>query len=182
VGLYLQVGIGMSAVMAGLIMGMQAFGAMTVSRYSVKLFKQYGIKKPVTIGLTGLAVLSPAILLIHQPQMIVLGIVLFFIRGLFSGLCGTPIQTLSVLHFSKNQLAQVNSIFNACRQVAISFGIALSSILLSVGLKLNHVNSHLIANYPIALKVFGLGFLMLTIVACVGIYLAQKEIQGDEDA
>lgn len=171
IGMYLQVGIGMSAVFAGLIMGMQAVGAMAISRYSVKLYHQYGAKKIIAWGLGGVAVITPAILLISQPNMIWLGISLFFVRGLFSGLCGTPIQTLSVTGFSKHQLPQVNSIFNTCRQVAISLGIALSSIMISWGLKLNALDSHHIANYSLALHVFSWGFVMLTGAALLGVYV-----------
>ena len=177
IGMYLQVGIGMSAIMAGLIMGMQAFGAMAVSRYSMTLFKRYNnVKQPVTWGLIGLAILSPAILLINQPTMIIFSLILFFIRGLFSGLCGAPIQILSVMNFAKQELGQVNSIFNMGRQVSISLGIALFSMLIAFGLKVNHINTQSISNYHLAFHVFIWGFIILSIISLIGIYVVQKEI------
>jgi MFS family permease len=164
----------MSASTAGLIMGMQAVGAMTTSRYSVKLFNQYGPKIPIIIGLAGVAILSPCIMIIQQPNMINFGIVLFFIRGIFSGLCGSPIQTLSIIDFSKEKISQVNSIFNACRQVAISLGIAISSIFISIGLEINGAVDIRNVNQEQVFDVFVLGFWSIPIIAIIGILITKK--------
>lgn len=155
VGIYLQNGVGMSAVMAGSIMGMQAIGAMVTMPYSVRLYKQFGIKMPLIIGLIGVAVLSPCILFIHSPTQFFFGLGLFFLRGIFSGLCGVPIQTLSVIDFEKEAMGQVNSIFNACRQVAISLGVAVSSLLVALA-----------GNYT-------LGFFALFFIALAGVAITQ---------
>lgn len=147
VSIYLQVGATISTTTTRLIIGTQAIGAMVTSRYSVKLFNKYGPKIPIILGLGGVAVLSPCIMLIRQPNMANLGIILFFIRGIFSGLCGTPIQTLSVISFSKEEIGQASSIFNTCRQVAINLGVAISSILLFLGLKINRSSVYLLIFY-----------------------------------
>jgi len=73
IAMYLQVGVGMSAMVAGLIMGMQAIGAICTSRYSVKLFHQFGPALPIIIGFLGIAVVTPCILLINTPTMILIG-------------------------------------------------------------------------------------------------------------
>ena len=78
VGIYLQMGVGMSASMAGLVMGMQAIGAICTSRYSVKLFNRHGAKLPITIGLMGVAVLSPLVLFIRCADMLGFALLLFF--------------------------------------------------------------------------------------------------------
>ncbi len=171
VGMYLQVGIKMPASTAGLIMGMQAIGAMMVSRYSVRLFNRYGAKMPIAIGLAGVAILSPCILLLRAPDTIVFGSLLFLIRGIFSGLCGTPIQTLSVIDCAKEKIAQVTSVFNACRQVAISSGIACSSILLSVGFQGRELSSGILVDINQVMLVFAPGFIWISIVAFVGVLI-----------
>lgn len=178
IGMYLQVGIGMQATMAGLIMGMQAVGAMATNRLSVKWFHTYGVAMPIIIGLLGIALLSPCILLISHPNMIAFGLSLFFARGLFSGLCGSPIQTLSIMDANKAELGSVNSIFNASRQIAISLGIALSSVVMSVGLKHNHVTPGALMNYAMALHVFGAGFILITLVALLGIGITYVSLGG----
>lgn len=174
VGMFLQVGIGFSAIIAGLIMGMQAIGAMATSRYSARLFNVYGPKIPISIGLAGVAILSPCILLINNPHLMIFGLALFFIRGIFSGLCGTPIQTLSVIGFHKEEMSSINSIFNACRQVSISFGVAVSSILMGIGLHFSGLNGIGDISPDAALKVFGLGFWAIPIVAIIGIIVVQS--------
>jgi len=172
VGIYLQLGIGMSASDAGLIVGTQALGAMVTSRYSVKLFERHGAKRPIVMGLAGVAALSPAILFIHTPNASLFGAGIFFLRGIFSGLCGAPIQALSVIGFSKEKLAQVNSLFNACRQIAISLGVAISSVLLGLSLKI----LHLIHIEPIdklqVVKIFCLAFGAIPFFAFLGIVIA----------
>lgn len=177
IGLYLQIGIGFSPSMAGLVMGMQSFGAMMTVRYSMRLLQHYGAQLPIMIGLLGIALLSPCILLIDKPILTMLGLSLFFIRGIFSGLCGAPIQTLSVIDAEKEQLSQVNSLFNTGRQIAISLGVAISSILISIGLHLNDVHHNVIANHMLALKVFGSAFVAITIIASLGIILARQNRQ-----
>lgn len=174
VGLFLQAGAGFSAILAGLIMGTQAIGAMVTSRYSVSLFNKYGPKFPIVVGLLGIAILSPMLMLINSPQRLMEGIVLFFGRGLFSGLCGTPIQTISVIGFEKEEMGTVNSIFNACRQVSISLGVAISSLLLALGMH----SSSLALTSPLpvdkALNVFVYGFLGIPFVAIIGILIALR--------
>lgn len=171
IGMYLQVGLGMSAIWAGLIMGMQAFGAISTNRYSVKLFNQYGAKLPIISGLAGVALLSPVILLINNAHMILFGLILFYIRGLCSGLCGVPLQTLSVIKMSRDQIGPANSIFNASRQIAISLGVALSSIFIALGLKLNGLTGASSMASSQAFAVFGWAFLIVPTIAIIGILI-----------
>ncbi len=171
IAIYLQMGIGMSATIAGLVMGMQAIGAITTSRYSVKLFN-LNPKLPLIAGLSGVAILSPCILFIEHT-MIPLALLLFFVRGLFSGLCGTPIQTLSVISFNKEQIGAINTIFNACRQVSISVGVAISSALIMIGMQWSHLslNQYTPLSIENTLKIFGPGFIAISIVAIIGIMI-----------
>lgn len=169
VGLFLQAGIGFAATMAGLMMGMQAISAMMVSRYSVRMFNTYGPRRPIIIGLLGVAIISPMLMLINAPDKWWLGLLLFFVRGIFSGLCGTPIQTISVIAFDKKEIGTINTIFNTCRQVSISLGVAASSVLIALGFHLAHLPAA--ANVPAdkAFQVFAYGFWMLPIVALIGV-------------
>jgi len=175
IGMYLQIGVGLSATMAGLVMGMQAIGAIITSRYSVRLFNLYGAKLPITIGFLGIGILSPCVMLINSAAMIWVALILFFLRGIFSGLCGTPIQTLSVISFEKEQIGAVNTIFNACRQVSISFGVAISSGLMTAGMYLANLNQNTqLISASDSIKVFGFGFLVMPIVAMIGIAIVQS--------
>ncbi len=173
IGLYLQAGIKFSATLAGLMMGMQAIGAILVSRYSVKLFKAYGAKLPIMIGLSGVGLLSPLILFINTPNLLLAGLLLFLVRGLFSGLCGAPIQTLSVIGFDKTEIPSSSAIFNASRQVSISLGVTISSLLMSFGLHLSNLKGTIIPDDKV-LQVFAFGFLVMPCIALVGVIVARK--------
>ncbi|MBA2651153.1 MAG: MFS transporter [Tatlockia sp.] len=167
--LYLQAGIGFSATLAGLMMGMQAIGAMAISRYSVRLFNQYGARLPLIIGFAGIAIITPMIMLIDRTSLLYFGLILFLIRGFFSGLCGTPIQILSVIGFDKDEIGSIISIFNTCRQVSISLGVALSSLLIAFGLYFSGLAGT--ENIPSEkiFSVFIYGFLAISIIALIGI-------------
>ncbi len=174
VGIYLQMGVGMSATTAGIIMGMQAFGAMSSSRYSVKLFNKHGPTAPLMIGLAGIGIITPCIMFIHHKDMILLGAILFFARGVFSGLCGTPIQTLSVMDCSQEKLGQANSLFNIGRQISISLGIAASSILLSYSLSMNNLIGVEDINPTQSINIFFINFIFITVIAFIAILVSNN--------
>ena len=173
IGMYLQVGVGMSAMVAGLIMGMQAIGAICTSRYSVKLFHQFGPSLPIIIGFIGVAVITPCILLINAPTMILIGGAILFIRGLFSGLCGTPIQTASIIGFNKEDVGRASAVFNAGRQISISFGIALTSLLITYGFKLHGLDP-LQQTLPPNKVVFYYAFMLIPLVSILGILITTQ--------
>ncbi|MDF1758334.1 MAG: DHA2 family efflux MFS transporter permease subunit [Legionellaceae bacterium] len=169
VSMYLQVSAGMSAKITGLVMGMQAVSALLISRYTVKLFKDYGAKLPLVIGLTGIGVLTPCILFIHEKDMLYLGITILFVRGLFSGLCGPLIHTLSIIGFKNNQISKASALFSAVRQIAIALGIALSSVLINLGFKINNIPFTETLT-RLDRKVFVSAFIFIPVVCIYGIW------------
>lgn len=172
IGMYLQVAVGMSAMMAGFIMGMQAFGAICTSRYSVKLFNHFGPTRPIVWGFIGIIIFTLAILFIQTPEHVFFGCAILFLRGIFSGLCGTPIQTASVIDFEKADVGRASAIFNAGRQVSISLGIALSALLISYGLKVNHLTQATILGRGLGYEAFHYAFMMIPVAALLGIVVA----------
>ena len=177
VGVYLQIGAGMSALMAGMIMGMQALGAICTSRLSVKLFNQYNARLPMIIGFSGIAFFSMAILWIDASSPLALGLGLLFVRGLFSGLCGAPLQAISILGFHKDDVSRASSVFNIGRQLSISLGIALSSLLLGFGFRIYGID--LVHPQTLNNKVaFLAAFLLIPVMAFLGI-LVIKTLDDD---
>ncbi len=174
IGMFLQMGVGFIASLAGLMMGMQAVGAILISRYSVRLFNRYNPQLPIIIGLLGIAVLSPLIMLVNSVTFIWFGLGIFLIRGLFSGLCGVPIQVLSVINFDKSEVGEINGIFNICRQISISLGVAISSLLISLGLYLKQVDSNLMITKSLSIEVFQYGFYAISVVALLGVWITSK--------
>jgi EmrB/QacA subfamily drug resistance transporter len=174
-GIYLQTAAQLSASQAGLILGMQALGAMAVSRYSVYLFHHKGPGYPIGLGLLGIACLTPCVLFIRGPGDLSVGIGLFFLRGLFSGLCGAPIQALSVMGFPQRLLGQATALFNISRQVSISFGVVVASLLLSTGFALQgfEKKSCLLNGLCPSAAVFSVNFCEIVVVALLGVALTR---------
>ncbi len=165
ISIYLQLGARMSALETGAIIGMQALGALFISRYSVKLFHRHGPGVPIIIGLIGVALISVSILYIRSPEQFFVGGFLLFLRGIFTGLCGVPIQMLSVIAFNKEQAGKASAIFNITRQIAISVGIALFSLLIAYNSpSANDITS---LNY----HDFYLSFLLIPVMAILGIII-----------
>lgn len=173
IGLYLQVGLGFSAINTGLILGMQAIGAIVMNRPAVYFYKKHGPRLQIIIGLSGIAVLSYAILFLirdNTTPALYSGLLILFLRGLFSGVCGTPIQTLSVISFQKSEMGHVNALFNMCRQMAISFGIAISAVLISMGAKLNHDSlAGALQPYTTTYSTFHYAFMLIPVFCLLGI-------------
>ena len=173
IGLYLQIGLGFSAIHTGIILGMQAIGAILTSRLSVYFYKKYSAYIPVSIGFIGVAFFSYAILFFIRSNtefMLFIGMSILLLRGIFSGLCGAPIQTLSVISFEKSEMADVSAIFNTSRQIAISFGIAVSSLLISYGAKVTNsslTNFH--QPYTIVHATFQYAFWLIPIMCMFGL-------------
>ncbi len=169
IGIYLQVGVGMSAFIAGIIIGMQAIGAMFTNRLSVKLFYAYGPGITLIAGFIGLLIFSIGILFIKTPADYLLGCLILFSRGLFSGICGIPLQLISLLGFENQQISQASAVSNAVRQVAITLGIALASFMISYGIKTQHA---ILINGLLTLSVFYGAFILIFISALIGIGLS----------
>ena len=134
IAIYLQMNVGYTAMLAGMIMGMQAFGAICSSRLSVHLYECHSAKLPISVGWIGVGVISPRILCLNPSTPVWLGFVVLFVRGLFSGLCGAPIQAIGIGGFSNEQIGQAAAAFNIVRQLSISLGISLSALLLSIAI------------------------------------------------
>lgn len=134
IAIYLQMNVGYSAMLAGSVMGMQALGAICTSRLSVRLNERYSAKLPISIGLSGVGIITPLILYLQTDTPIILGFIILFVRGLLSGLCGAPIQAMGLIGFSNEQIGQAAAAYNVGRQLSISLGIALSALLLSIAI------------------------------------------------
>lgn len=169
IGIYLQVGVGISAFIAGIIIGMQAIGAMCTNRLSVKLFYALGPSKTLITGFLGLLFFSICILFIKTPNDYLFGCLIMFFRGLFSGICGIPLQLISILGFKNRQISQATAVNNAVRQVAITLGIALASFMISYGIKTQHA---LLTHGLLLRSVFYGAFNLIFVSAIIGMALS----------
>ncbi|MCH9755583.1 MAG: DHA2 family efflux MFS transporter permease subunit [Gammaproteobacteria bacterium] len=173
VSAYLQLSVEMSALTTGMTMGMQAIGAMCTSRLSVLLFNQYGPKVPIVSAFIGIAVVTPFILLINPSSAFILGASILLLRGFCSGLCGAPMQTISILEFKNEEISRASALFNIGRQLSISLGIALSALLIAYGYRRYHIDITDVA-LVVPKAVFYPAFSLLVIMPMLGIVTALK--------
>ncbi len=173
IAIFLQLGVGHTAIEAGMIMGMQALGAICTSRLSVKWFHMYSAKRPIITGLTGIGLITPLILTLNEATPLWIGLGILFIRGLFSGLCGAPMQTIGILGFAATEVSRVAAVYNIIRQLSISLGIALSSLLLSFAIRDSGIHDfRLLADYD--KTVFYGAFLLVSLSVFLGAYVASR--------
>lgn len=131
IALYFQMEVGMNPMESGLSMLVQPLGTILMLPISARFFNRYGPKYAMIFGMLGLAGTTLLILLVTHPSQIALAAGIMFIRGLVIGCVNGPIQASSMFDIQKEDTPSASTIFSAGRQVAISLGIALSSMLLS---------------------------------------------------
>ncbi|MDF1646495.1 MAG: DHA2 family efflux MFS transporter permease subunit [Legionellaceae bacterium] len=173
VSAYLQLSAEMSALTAGMTMGMQAIGAMCTSRFSVLLFNHYGPKVPIILAFIGIAMITPCILSIDTSSVFAWGASILLFRGFCSGLCGAPMQAMSILEFKDKEISRASALFNIGRQLSISLGVALSALLITCGYHYYQVDMRDVALH-VPKAVFYPAFSLLAIVPALGILTAFK--------
>lgn len=168
---YLERGLGFSALYTGLIIGLQALGAMLGCRTSPKLFNRFGPGLPLSIGLLGIALTTPLLLVLNSSDQVAVAGAILIVRGVFIGLCGPAIQTAGIIDFGKIKVSRVSALFIAGRQISISLGVCISSLLISYGLYQSQATLESI-DPTTAYNIFHYAFYMLSIVAIMGLLIS----------
>ena len=172
-GTYLQTAGRLTPSQAGFVLGMQALGAISSSRFSARLFHVFGPHVPIISGLLGLTFATPCILFVQGPEQMYIGGLVFFARGLSSGLCGPMIQTLSVTSMPKSSLGQASSLFHMGRQISVSLGGVLSSLLFSLGCYVAHITGSCALTGQTGRHLFFFNFIAIVMVGLTGAWLAR---------
>lgn len=182
IGLYLQLGLGMSPMHAGLVIAMQAVGALIVATGARKLFYKKGAVLPISLGLIGVAIVTPLVLLVNSKTQISFACILLFLRGICSGFIGTPLHTISMLdkELSQKILGRIGSMFNIARQLSISLGICISALAISLSNHFYHFDymDHSLG-YSNSLKLFSGGIICITLFCVIGAIFSFRLDNGE---
>ena len=170
IAIYLQMNVGYSGMLPEMMMSTQALGAICSSRFSVKLFERYSATLPISLGFIGIGITTLLILCLDPTRPIWLGLGILFVRGLMSGLCGAPIQAISIAEVSKEQMDQAAATFNIMRQLALSLGIALTALLLNMGIRA-YDSSWLLNQHKL---VFYSPFVLISFSAWCGVWIIMR--------
>jgi MFS family permease len=100
---------------------------------------------------------------IKSPNDILLAAFILWIRGLVIGLVNGPLQASTMFYIEKQETGRASSIFNAIRQIGISLGVAVSSMLLAFEFR---------RLGDFSLHSFELAFVVTSLVAVFGALIA----------
>lgn len=128
--LLLQITLGYSAQVAGFLMAPIAIGIVLVKAFTMPLMRLLGYKKMLitnTVLISGL-LLALTLIDAHTPLSIIALITLCF--GLLLALQFGAMNSLAYVEISLVQLSSASSITSTIQQLATSFGVAVSALLL----------------------------------------------------
>lgn len=174
IGFYLQLGLGFSPQQTGIILAMQAVGAMIVAIPAKNAFYKYGPKLQMGAGLTGIAIITPLILLTSSISQLWFVATLMLSRGLCSGCVGPPLHSISLYDAGSNKadLGRMGSIFNIGRQLSISLGVCVSTLIVNITnffLKFDYLHHTL--THAGAIKLFGGSIIAISIFSLMGAFI-----------
>ncbi len=172
VALYFQVGLGMTPIQSGLAMCTQPIGSIMMLPISARVFNKFGPKYSIMFGLFGLSVTTYFIFLIKSPNDFAFAALLLWIRGLVIGFVNGPVQASALFDIKRADTGRASSVFNAGRQVAISFGVALSSLVLASGFRELNINANALTANTNSLPIFERAFIMLAFISFLGVLVA----------
>ena len=129
--LLLQAEMGFSPLESGLITFPQAIGVVMMVQPVNRLYKRVGPRRLVMIGTAGGTVTTLAFLLVDLDTSRWLIQLIMLARGWSFAFALVPMQAVAFATISSELTGRASAIFNACRQVAASFGVALLGTVLT---------------------------------------------------
>ncbi|WP_254063455.1 MFS transporter [Rhodanobacter sp. L36] len=128
--LFLQVGCGWSPVMAGLMMVPQALGSISAKWVISRALVHFGYRRLLLGNTLAVALLLAAFALLGPTSPVWLIASLTFLYGAFSGLQYTAMNTLIYNDLDIKHASMASSMASTAQYLAMSFGIALSTLLM----------------------------------------------------
>lgn len=171
--LLLQVGLGYSAQLSGLLLVPIAIGIMIVKALSLTFLRYFGFKRLLILNtfFVGFALFAFQIINSSTPILLIAG--LTFVFGFLIALQYSGMNSLAYADVDAEDHSAATSIVSTMQQVAQSFGVAMSALLLRI------FSSHLGENFPLTPAVFHHAFLSLGFLtflsALVFIHLTPKD-------
>ena len=136
--LFLQIGAGWSPTAAGLILIPQAIAMMLMKTLIDRLLKRYGYRRVLRVNTLLAAVLLASFSLLQANTPAWAIALLVFAYGFVMSLQYTSMNTLGFVDLSPERASQAASLTSAVQYLAVSFGIALASLLLALFLGGHH--------------------------------------------
>ncbi|HEX7110970.1 MAG TPA: DHA2 family efflux MFS transporter permease subunit [Mizugakiibacter sp.] len=169
--LFLQMGCGWSPIAAGLMMVPQALGAMLVKPLIHRLLGRYGYRRLLAANTVVVALLLVLFALPSAETPAVLIAAQVFVYGLVMSLQYTAMNTLTFVDLPHEHAAMASSMGSTVQYLAMSFGIALATLLMAVFL-----HGHAPADYVFAFRRAVLALGVLTLLAAAVFRLLRRDV------
>jgi len=133
--LFLQIGCGWSPLMAGLMMVPQALGSISAKWVINRALVHFGYRRLLLGNTLMVAVLLAAFALLGPTSPVWVIALLTFLYGSFAGLQYTAMNTLIYNDLDIRHASMASSMASTAQYLAMSFGIALSTLLMAAMLQ-----------------------------------------------
>jgi len=153
--LFLQVGCGWSPLMAGLMMVPQAAGSIAAKWAVNRALVHFGYRRLLTGNTLIVALLLASFALLGPTSPMWLIVLLTFCYGAFSGMQYTAMNTLVYQDVDVKDASMVSSLASTMQYLAMSFGIALSTLLMEAMLQ-GHSDEHYVQAFRWTVLLLGL--------------------------
>ena len=180
--LLFQIGFGMSAFHAGLLMLASAVGNLGTKAVTTRILQRYGFRTTslASVTIAGVSIIACGCLTPASPLAWVM--IVIFTYGVMRSMQFSTLATLAYADIPAPQMSSANSLWNAANQMAIGLGIAIGALGLRLAASFRHVSANVSANATDAsvvpidhlmLSDFRWAFLaagVLTLISVIGYY------------
>ena len=129
--LFLQLERGLSPLQSGLVTFPQAIGVMLMAPVLTRLYPRVGPRRLVVLGLVLASLTTIPLVQMDLDSNLWTIRVVMLLRGMGFGFMLIPLQTAAFATISMNETGRATAVFNATRQVAQSFGVAIGATVLT---------------------------------------------------
>jgi len=178
--LLLQSEMGLSPFESGVTTFPQAIGVVSMVQIAGRIYNRVGPRRMMMTGLLGLAITTLAFLFVELDTSQWWIRLIMLCRGWTFALVLIPIQTTAFASMRPHEMGRASAIFNANRQVAASFGVALLATALSNRLSANDAVLGNPATAHGAITAFHEAFVVAAVLAFLGMLAAL--LISDRDA
>jgi EmrB/QacA subfamily drug resistance transporter len=135
--LMFQVGFGLNAFQAGLLMLGLFAGNLGMKTVTTPVLRRFGFRSVLLVNgvLVALAILACATLTPHTPRTVILAVL--FVNGLCRSMQFTCLSTIAFADVPKPQLSSATSFSSMVTQMSMGMGVAVGAIALRIGALLN---------------------------------------------
>jgi EmrB/QacA subfamily drug resistance transporter len=162
--LMFQVGFGLNAFQAGLLMLGLFAGNLGMKTVTTPVLRRFGFRSVLLVNgvLVALVILACATLTAHTPRIVILAVL--FVNGLCRSMQFTCLSTIAFADVPKPQLSSATSFSSMVTQMSMGMGVAVGAIALRMGALLN---KHM-GDTP-TVPDFHLAFVLVSILTAVAV-------------